>query len=177
MISVSGVSFSYGKTRVLDDVSLDITDGGVTALVGPNGAGKSTLLNLIARLLPLQSGSISVDNLEIGRTSGIELARRLAILPQTQSVAPRLTVSELVQFGRYPHCQGRPGPSDFAKVADAIDQLGLKAHANATLNSLSGGLRQRAFAAMVFAQDTKYLLLDEPLNSLDIASSRSLMRL
>lgn len=175
MISISGVSYQLGRQRILDNISLDIPTGGVTALVGANGAGKSTLLNLVARLAPLQQGRITVNNLDVNTTPGPELARTLAILPQTNEVAPRLTVKELVGFGRYPHHKGRPDASDRAKVDDAVKALELDALADRPLDSLSGGQRQRAFVAMTFAQDTDYVLLDEPLNNLDIAASRSLM--
>jgi iron complex transport system ATP-binding protein len=177
MISIRDVSHSYGDQPILSTVTLDIPTGGVTALVGPNGAGKSTLLSLVARLIPLQRGRIEVAGLDVARTPSRDLARRLAILPQTTEVAPRLTVTELIGFGRYPHHLGRPGPGDHAHVARAIETFELGALAHRSLDSLSGGQRQRAFVAMVFAQDTEVVLLDEPLNNLDIAASRSLMRI
>lgn len=177
MISISGVSHHLGPHQILDDISLDIPAGGITALVGVNGAGKSTLLSLIARLMPLQRGQITVQGLDVSTTAGPDLARVLAILPQTNEVAPRLTVTELVGFGRYPHHRGRPRPEDRAKVSEAIETLGLADLAQRPLDSLSGGQRQRAFLAMTFAQDTDYVLLDEPLNNLDIAASRSLMQI
>ncbi|XDB00084.1 ATP-binding cassette domain-containing protein [Sulfitobacter sp. LCG007] len=176
MISIRDVSHIYGDAPILSDVTLEIPTGGVTALVGPNGAGKSTLLSLVARLIPLQKGRIEVAGLDITRTPSRDLARRLAILPQTTEVAPRLTVAELVSFGRYPHHLGRPGPGDRDHVARAIETFQLGALADRSLDRLSGGQRQRAFVAMVFAQDTEVVLLDEPLNNLDIAASRSLMR-
>lgn len=176
MISIRGVSHRYGDKVILENVDLNIAPGGVTALVGANGAGKSTLLNLVARLMPLQRGRITVDGLDVGKVPGRDLARKLAILPQTQEVAPRLTVTELVGFGRYPHHHGRPRPEDRAMIDRAIETLGLTAIATRPLDSLSGGQRQRAFVAMIFAQDTEYVLLDEPLNNLDIAASRSLLK-
>ncbi|WP_421703734.1 ABC transporter ATP-binding protein [Aliiroseovarius sp.] len=177
MISVSEVSHAYGQTPILTDLTLEIPRGGVTALVGPNGAGKSTLLGLIARLMPLQCGRITVDGLDVTTTPTDQLARRLSILPQASEVAPRLTVAELVSFGRYPHHKGRPGPEDRAKVAEAIAAFDLEDLADRPLDNLSGGQRQRAHVAMTFAQDTEFVLLDEPLNNLDIAASRSLMQL
>ncbi|APE42366.1 ABC transporter ATP-binding protein [Sulfitobacter alexandrii] len=176
MISIRDVSHSYGDQPILSDVTLEVPTGGVTALVGPNGAGKSTLLSLVARLVPLQMGRIEVAGFDVTRTPSRDLARRLAILPQTTEVAPRLTVTELIGFGRYPHHLGRPGPGDHAQVARAIETFDLGELAHRSLDSLSGGQRQRAFVAMVFAQDTEVVLLDEPLNNLDIAASRSLMR-
>lgn len=177
MISVSDLSFRYGPTPTLSDITLDIPRGGLTALVGANGAGKSTLLGLIARLMPIQQGRITVDGMDVSTTPTDTLARKLAILPQASEVAPRLSVRELVSFGRYPHHKGRPRAEDHAKVDDALTAFDLDDLAHRPLDSLSGGQRQRAHVAMVFAQDTELVLLDEPLNNLDIAASRALMQL
>ncbi|MGH1414416.1 MAG: ABC transporter ATP-binding protein [Pelagimonas sp.] len=177
MISVTGLSYHYGSVPILRDISLDIPRGGVTALVGPNGAGKSTLLGLIARLMPLQSGRVIVDDLNVATTPSDVLARKLAILPQASDVATRLTVGELISFGRYPHHKGRPTEQDRAKIKNAVETFELSQFVDRTLDSLSGGQRQRAQVAMTFAQDTDFVLLDEPLNNLDIAASRSLMKL
>ncbi|WP_306152002.1 ABC transporter ATP-binding protein [Roseovarius sp. MMSF_3281] len=177
MISVTGVSHALGGSTVLHDIELEIPKGKVTALIGPNGAGKSTLLSLIARLARHRTGRIMVDELEVGACASNTLARRLAILPQSSEIAPRLTIAELVAFGRYPHHLGRPGKHDREKVAEALTLFDLDGLAQRTLDTVSGGQRQRALLAMIFAQDTDYLLLDEPLNNLDIAASRSLMAL
>ena len=177
MISVTGVSHDLGGSTVLHDINLEIPKGKVTALIGPNGAGKSTLLSLIARLARHRMGRIMVDELEVGVCASNTLARRLAILPQSSEIAPRLTIEELVAFGRYPHHLGRPGRDDREKVAEALTLFDLDPLAQRTLDTVSGGQRQRALLAMIFAQDTDYMLLDEPLNNLDIAASRSLMAL
>ena len=115
--------------------------------------------------------------MQIGQVSDRELARHLAIMAQSTHVSARLRVEELVGFGRYPWHRGRPGPEDHAIVESAIARFGLGAMRHRFLDEISGGQRQRAFVAMAFAQDTDYLLLDEPLNNLDIAGARSLMRL
>ena len=176
MIEIDGVGYGYGAVPVLRDVSLRLPKGGVTALIGPNGAGKSTLLSLMARLLPLQAGRISFDGLDVGRTPSAALALKLAVLRQETVLGTRLTVRDLVAFGRYPHCHGRPGEEDRAAVAAALAAFELDGLADRFLDELSGGQRQRAFVAMTFAQATDYLLLDEPLNNLDITFSRALMR-
>lgn len=176
MIEIDGVSYGYGDTPVLRDVSLALPKGGVTALIGPNGAGKSTLLSLMARLLPLQSGRIAFDGLDVARTPSRDLALKLAVLRQETVLGTRLTVRDLVGFGRYPHSRGRPGPADLAAVEAALGQFALDGLADRFLDELSGGQRQRAFVAMTFAQATDYLLLDEPLNNLDITFARALMR-
>lgn len=176
MIRITNLSYHHGDEQVLHNLDLEIPTQGVTALVGPNGAGKSTLLGLIARLIPLQSGHIRVGGCDVSTTPSDELARLMTILPQSNEVAPRLTVRELVSFGRYPHHKGRPSALDHQKITAAIATLELETLAHRPLDTLSGGQRQRAFLAMSVAQDTDYLLLDEPLNNLDIAASRSLMQ-
>lgn len=176
MISVEAVSHAIGGTPILTDVSLMIPRGGVTALIGPNGAGKSTLLSLIARLTPLQTGRITVDGLDVARAPSRELALKLAILRQDPAVSTRLTVRDLVGFGRYPHSRGRPGPADAAAVATALERFELEPLAGRFLDELSGGQRQRALVAMTFAQETDFILLDEPLNNLDMVFARALMR-
>lgn len=176
MIRVEELSFQHGQTRVLDNISLTIPERGITALVGANGAGKSTLLSLIARLTPLQSGSIRVGNLDVANCPTDQLARHLSILPQSAEIAPRLTVRELVSFGRYPYHKGRPQAEDHARINAALEVFGMMPMADRVIDTLSGGQRQRAHVAMTYAQDADYMLLDEPLNNLDIAASRSLMQ-
>ena len=176
MIRIENVSFRHRTTPILHDVSLTIPKGGVVALIGPNGAGKSTLLSLVARLQPLQAGAISVDGLPVDTTPGRDLARVLAILRQDTAVASRLSVRELVGFGRFPHGRGRMTAEDHALVSAAMARFDLGDLADRLLETLSGGQRQRALVAMAFAQGTDYLLLDEPLNNLDMYYARALMR-
>lgn len=175
MIEVQNLSHDIHGAPILRDISVTVPKGGVVALVGPNGAGKSTLLSLMARLIPRQQGLITVDELVVGESDDKDLARRLAILPQTVHAASRLTVRDLVGFGRYPYHRGRPTPDDRAMVEDGMRLFDLLPLAERSLDTLSGGQRQRAFVAMTYVQDTDYLLLDEPLNNLDLAASRALM--
>lgn len=177
MVKVRGVSKSFGPKQVLRDVSLDIAKGQVTTLIGPNGAGKSTLLSLMSRLLPKDSGQILIDGREIGQWRSDELARRLAILKQTHHLNIRLTVRELVEFGRFPYSHGRLTREDREIVDEALSYLELHDIAGKYLDQLSGGQRQRAFIAMVLAQDTEYVLLDEPLNNLDMKHAVQIMRI
>lgn len=176
MIEIKNLDFGYGGTRLIQNVSLTIPAGGITALVGPNGAGKSTLLRLIARLLTPQRGQVQVEGRDMHDAPPDELARLLSILPQRSFIAPRLTVRELVAFGRYPYHKGRATAQDHAIIDKTLTQFEIEPLADRMLDSLSGGQHQRALVAMTYAQDTKYMLLDEPLNNLDIAASRSLMR-
>lgn len=176
MITLDAVTKSYDATVVLDDVTLALPRGRLTALVGPNGAGKSTLLSIAARLLPANRGRIAVDGLDVTTARSTEVARRLSVLRQENHVTARLTVADLVRFGRYPHSQGRLTATDHQRVAEAIDYLELQPYADRYLDQLSGGQRQRAFIAMVLAQDTDYVLLDEPLNNLDLRHAVQMMR-
>lgn len=177
MIVIDQATKRYGQATVIDGLSLSLPTGGVTALIGPNGAGKSTLLSMIGRLLPFEGGSITVDGQDVTTTPGDRLAKRLAVLRQENHIVARLTVRELVGYGRYPHSKGRPTADDRTHVDQALGYLGLDDLADRFLDQLSGGQRQRAFVAMVLAQDTDYLLLDEPLNNLDIKHAASMMTL
>ena len=176
MIQIEGVSHDIGGQAILSDVTLSLSKGGVTALIGPNGAGKSTLLGLMARLQPLQMGCIRFDDLDVTRTPTAQLALKLAILRQEMALGTRLTLRDLVAFGRFPHHRGRPGLQDRARVEDALALFDLQDLAHRYTDEVSGGQRQRALVAMTFAQETDYLLLDEPLNNLDMAHARHLMR-
>ena len=177
MIRIDQVSKSYGNTLVVDGVSLDLPKGGLTSIIGPNGAGKSTLLSMIARLTTMDQGSVLVDGLDVAHTSGEVLARRLSMLRQDNQMTARLTVTDLVSFGRYPYSRGRLTGEDRAEVDKALAYLGLTDLSHRFLDELSGGQRQRAFVAMVLAQDTGYMLFDEPLNNLDISHSVAMMKL
>ena len=112
MIDVRTVTKRYGATTVLDEVSVQIERGGVVSLIGANGAGKSTLLSIVGRLLPADGGTVTVDGLDVARTRSTELARRISILRQENHLPVRLTVRELVEFGRHPHARGRLGVHD-----------------------------------------------------------------
>ena len=176
MIEIRGLSHREGRTPILQDISLTLPKGGVTAIIGPNGAGKSTLLSLMARLKPVQTGSIAFDGLDVAATPTERLALKLAILRQETVVGSRLTVRDLVGFGRFPHHRGRVRSEDRAAVEAALAEFDLLPIGDAFTEELSGGQRQRALVAMAFAQATDYLLLDEPLNNLDMYYARALMR-
>lgn len=175
MIQVTNLSKRYGTSVVVDGVSLQIPAGGITSIIGPNGAGKSTLLAMISRLLPMSDGTVMVDGLDVATTKSKTLARRLSILRQDNHVPLRLTVRDLVAFGRYPHSGGRLTKTDQEPIERAIQYLNLGELADRFLDELSGGQRQRAYVAMVLCQDTDYVLLDEPLNSLDMKHAADMM--
>ncbi|MFL5022317.1 MAG: ABC transporter ATP-binding protein [Microvirga sp.] len=177
MIEISKVSKAYGDAIVVRDVSLRLPRRGVTSIIGPNGAGKSTLLSMISRLLPMSAGTVTVDGLDVTQTPSDILARRLSILRQDNRVSSRLTVRDLVEFGRYPYSKGRLTTEDRAHAARAIGYLDLEPLADRFLDQLSGGQRQRAYVAMVLCQDTDYVLFDEPLNNLDMKHAVGMMKL
>ena len=177
MIEIKNISYHIGKQTILDDVSLNIPQNGITALIGANGAGKSTLLSLMARLRPLETGSIAYNGRDLANTPTAEVAKILSILTQENSIHSRISVRDLLLFGRYPYHQGRPTAEDKQIVEQAISQFQLYDLANRYLTELSGGQRQRALIAMVFCQSTEYVLLDEPLNNLDMYYARNLMQL
>jgi len=177
MIVLDGVTKRYHRRTVLDDVSITLGGEGVTALIGPNGAGKSTLFALVGRLIAADAGTVTVDGMDVRTASSGELAKTLAVLRQDNHIAARLTVQDLVEFGRFPHSKGRLTVADREHIDRAIAYLDLEDFRGRFLDELSGGQRQRAFIAMVLAQDTKYVLLDEPLNNLDVRHMTEIMKL
>ncbi|MET4003117.1 iron complex transport system ATP-binding protein [Arthrobacter sp. UYCu511] len=177
MITLSAVKKNYSSDVAIGPVDLQIPSGGVTALVGPNGAGKSTLLTMIGRLLGMDSGAIEIAGYDVSRTSSKDLAKIVSILRQENHFVTRLTVRQLVGFGRFPHSKGRLTVVDEEAISRSIDFLDLGELENRYLDQLSGGQRQRAYVAMVLAQDTDYVLLDEPLNNLDMKHSAQMMQM
>ena len=175
MIRVENLTKNYGQGVQIGPVNVEISSG-LTALVGPNGAGKSTLLTMIGRLLEADSGTVTIDGRDIATMPSREVSTMLAILRQDNHFVTRLTVRQLVAFGRFPYSRGRLTVRDERIVSEAIDFVNLTPLENRFLDELSGGQRQRAYVAMVLAQDTEYLLLDEPLNNLDMQHSVQMMK-
>lgn len=176
MITLSSVLRRYTSEVAIGPVDLEIQHGGITALVGPNGAGKSTLLTMIGRLMGMDAGTITVAGLDVTKTPSKELAKTISILRQENHFVTRLTVRQLVSFGRFPHSNGRLTVEDERIISRSIDFLNLEELESRFLDELSGGQRQRAYVAMVLAQDTEYVLLDEPLNNLDMQHSVQMMK-
>ena len=178
MITIDAVQKRYTsgtETVTIGPVTTQIPSGGVTALVGPNGAGKSTMLTMVGRLLDIDEGAIEVAGYDISSTASKDLAKILSVLRQENHFITRLTVRQLVGFGRFPYSKGRLTKLDEHKITEAIDFLNLDELEDRYLDQLSGGQRQRAYVAMVLAQDTEYVLLDEPLNNLDMRHSVQMM--
>jgi iron complex transport system ATP-binding protein len=176
MVEVRGVTKQYGSKKVIDRVNLSIAKGKITSFIGPNGAGKSTLLSMISRLTAKDEGEIYIDGVEIGQCKSNELAKKISILKQSNHIGIRLTIRELVSFGRFPYSQGNLTKEDWKYVDEAIAYMELKDIQHKYLDQLSGGQRQRAYIAMVLAQNTEYILLDEPLNNLDMKHSVQIMK-
>ncbi|MBD8015306.1 ATP-binding cassette domain-containing protein [Microbacterium sp. APC 3898] len=177
MIQVRELTKLYGKKQVVENVSVDIQRGQITSFIGPNGAGKSTLLSMVSRLLDADTGEVLIDSTNTKKLKSNEFSKRVSILKQSNYMNVRLTIRELVSFGRFPYSKGRLNDEDEKMVDQSIDYMDLKEMENSYLDELSGGQRQRAFIAMVIAQDTDYILLDEPLNNLDMKHSVQIMKI
>lgn len=177
MIEIKGLSKSFGKKSVVEDVTLKIHAKTITSFIGPNGAGKSTLLSMVSRLLDADTGEVLLDQSNVKKMKSDAFAKRVAILKQSNHLNVRLTVRELVAFGRYPYSKGRLNAEDHKLVDKALDYMNLTEMQDMFLDELSGGQKQRAFISMVIAQDTEYILLDEPLNNLDMKHSVQIMKI
>ncbi|MEG0718180.1 MAG: ATP-binding cassette domain-containing protein [Comamonas sp.] len=176
MISVRNLHKNYGSKIVLSNVSVDFPARSITSLIGPNGAGKSTLLMMMARLLNPSNGNVLLQGSDVSELRISEYAKNVATLRQSPSFNMRLTVQELVAFGRFPHSRGSLTPQDQLAIDDAIAFLSLQPLRDAYINEISGGQRQMAFLAMTMAQQTDVLLLDEPLNNLDMKHAVQIMQ-
>ena len=178
-LSAHSVSVGYGDTVISRDVTLDIPDGQVTTLIGANGCGKSTLLRGLSHLLPLSAGSVTLDGKKLGDYSSRELATRLSMLPQSPITPAGVTVADLVARGRHPHQSWLQqwSASHSAAVDEAMALTNVFQLRDRPVDSLSGGQRQRVWIAMVLAQDTDIVFLDEPTTSLDLAHSIDVLEL
>lgn len=178
-LATRALTLGYRERVVLRDLSIDVPDRRVTSILGPNGCGKSTLLKALARLISPVSGKVLLAGAEIGRIDTRALARRLAILPQSPQAPEGITVADLVRRGRAPWRSFlAPWSREDAEACGrALEQVGLAELAERPVNELSGGQRQRAWIALVLAQDTPYLLLDEPTTWLDLAHQLEVLHL
>lgn len=165
-----------GKT-VVDDVSFEIPKRAVISMIGPNGAGKSTVMGILSRLITRDGGYVDLEGKDISQWKSRELSRHLAILTQTNNIQMKLTVRELVSFGRFPYSGNHITAEDEEIIHRAIEYMELTDFQDRFVDELSGGQRQRAYIAMVIAQDTEYILLDEPTNNLDIYHATNMMKI
>ena len=178
IIKAQNICVSINDKEIVHNLSLEIPEGKVTAIIGPNGCGKSTTLKALSRILPYK-GSVTFKGSEMSALSQREFAKSLAILTQSPQAPSDLTVNDLVEMGRFPHrgFLGRGGKDDKEHVEWALAQTGVTAMRNRLLNTLSGGERQRAWIAMALAQRPEVLLLDEPTTYLDICHQLEIMQL
>jgi iron complex transport system ATP-binding protein len=173
------LTLGYGERTVVEDLDLDVLDGGVTAVIGPNGCGKSTLLRGLGRLLRPRGGEVLLDGEQIHRLPTREVARVLGMLPQSPVAPEGLTVADLVTRGRHPHQAWfrQWSRDDEEVVAEAMAWTGVLDLGDRPVDALSGGQRQRAWIAMALAQGTDLLLLDEPTTHLDLAHAVDILDL
>ncbi|WP_234552278.1 ABC transporter ATP-binding protein [Rhodococcus qingshengii] len=165
------IELRYADRTIVDELSLEIPDGGFTVVVGPNGCGKSTLLRALGRMLTPRSGRVVLDGNDIRSYRTKEVARRIALLPQSPLSPGAISVADLVSRGRYPYQSmlRQWSPEDEHVVSESLNEVGMRYAADQLVDELSGGQRQRVWIAMTLAQRTPVLLLDEPTTFLDIA--------
>ena len=173
------VKIGYGDTTIINNLDVEVPDGKVTSIIGPNGCGKSTLLKALSRLLSIKDGAIHLDGQSIHAQSTKEIAKKIAILPQSPEVADGLTVGELVSYGRFPHQKGfgRLTAEDKKEIDWALSVTGTSEFRHRSINDLSGGQRQRVWIAMALAQRTDIIFLDEPTTYLDICHQLEILEL
>ncbi len=178
-ICTDSIKAAYGEKVIIEELSISIPMGQITTIIGPNGCGKSTFLKTLGRILGIKKGCIYLDGEEIHKLPTRELAKKLAILPQTPQAPDGLTVEELVSYGRFPYQKGlgRLTEEDKGIVAWAIEATGLKGLEGQATSELSGGQRQRVWIAMALAQETEVILLDEPTTYLDMAYQLEILEL
>ena len=174
-----GLHVSYGECSIIKDLSIEIPDKKITAIIGSNGCGKSTLLKSITRIIPHQSGSVVLDGKSISKESTKALAKKLAILPQSPEGSNGLTVGELVSYGRFPYQKGfgRLTGKDIEVINWALEVTGIAEFKYRAIDALSGGQRQRVWIAMSLAQETEMIFLDEPTTYLDMAHQLEVLEL
>ncbi|NRA22629.1 MAG: ABC transporter ATP-binding protein [Oceanospirillaceae bacterium] len=173
------LSVAYADKIIIENLDLKIVTGKTSIIIGANGCGKSTLLKTIARVLKPQSGCVILDGQDIAKTKTKQVAQKLGLLPQGPVTPEGLTVKELVSQGRYPHQSflRQWSRADEEAVCQAMQICDVAALADALIDNLSGGQRQRCWIAMVLAQQTDFILLDEPTTFLDLKVQIDLMRL
>ena len=178
-IKTKDLNISYGNLDIVKDLNLEIPKGKITTIIGANGCGKSTILKTIARILQPKSGDIFINDKNIKDQSSKELAKTMAVLPQSPQAPCGLTVEELISYGRFPHQKGfgKMKKEDKDIVSWALEATGISEFRDRKIEALSGGQRQRAWIAMALAQQTDILVLDEPTTYLDLAHQLEVLNL
>lgn len=178
MLEIKNLEFSHQKSKVINNLSADFEKGKLYCIIGPNGCGKTTLVKLISGLLPIHRGEIILDGKKRDEYSQKEFAKKISLLPQEKSI-PEMAVEQLVFLGRYPYLGllKSETKSDRKAVDLALKTAGVEMFKNRMLSTLSGGERQSVYLAMLLAQDTPFILLDEPSVFLDVSNELALMKL
>ncbi|MYY08058.1 ATP-binding cassette domain-containing protein [Streptomyces sp. SID4919] len=178
-LRAEGLTLAYDARTISENLTVRIPDGSFTVIIGPNACGKSTLLRALSRLLKPTAGLVHLDGRAISSYPAKEVARRMGLLPQTSLAPDGITVADLVARGRHPHQKllRQWSDADEQAVLDAMDSTGVTDLSARLVDELSGGQRQRVWVAMVLAQQTPLLLLDEPTTFLDIAHQIELLEL
>jgi iron complex transport system ATP-binding protein len=178
-INTKNLNISYGSVDIVKDLNLNIPKGKITTIIGANGCGKSTILKTIGRIITPKSGNIYINGKDLYKENPREIAKNMAILPQSPQAPSGLTVEELIAYGRFPHQKGFGKANDKDKdiVNWALEITGIEEFRNRNIDDLSGGQRQRAWIAMALAQETDILLLDEPTTYLDLAHQLEILKL
>ncbi|MCS7258781.1 MAG: ABC transporter ATP-binding protein [candidate division WOR-3 bacterium] len=178
-IEISSLSFSYDKTKVIDNISFNVSVAEFFGIIGPNGSGKSTLLKLICGILPTPSGTVKILGQALEELTNIERARIMSYVPQESYFSLNFTALEIVLFGRHPYLPlfARPQKYDYEVALNALDTVGALALKDRKINELSSGERQRVVLARALASQPKILLLDEPTTFLDIKYQVEILRI
>ncbi|WP_270943070.1 ABC transporter ATP-binding protein [Romboutsia lituseburensis] len=178
-ISTNNLNISYGNLDIVKNLNLEIPKGKITTIIGSNGCGKSTILKTIARIIQPKSGDIYINNKNIKEQSPKDIAKNMAVLPQSPQAPSGLTVEELIAYGRFPHQKGfgKLKKEDNDIVTWALKSTNMNEFRDRPMEALSGGQRQRAWIAMALAQQTDILILDEPTTYLDLAHQLEILKL
>lgn len=179
MLEFKNVSASCGHTPILKDITVNFPSGKITSIVGPNGCGKTTLVQCLNGVSKVTSGSILMDGKDYLSLPGKTRARHLSFLPQVRTIIPAIPVKTLVEHGRFPHLgfSRRKTTEDTRLVEQAMHFAGIYDYRNDYVDTLSGGIRQRVFFAMVLAQDCNIIVLDEPTTYLDLQGQREFLNM
>lgn len=179
MLEFKNVDVSVGRTPILSDISVRFEEGKITSVVGPNGCGKTTLLQTLNGLSVVKKGQILLDGEDYLHLSYRERARRLSFMPQLRDGASAITVSGLVEHGRFPYMgfSRKMSEEDSKAVSEALLYTGTEICKSQMVNELSGGMQQRVYLAMQLAQNSRYMVMDEPMNYLDFPCQREMYRL
>ena len=179
ILTANNITVSFDDKVILNDVSMLLPKGRITAIIGPNGSGKSTLLKAVSRNIKPQQGKVFFAGRDLAKMKHSLVAREMAVLPQTPLAPPDLTVRDLVEYGRYPHRSWwkRNEDGEGEIIEQAMRQTGVGSMSDRLISTLSGGERQRVWIAMAIAQQPQLLLLDEPTTYLDVSHQLEIMEL